>query len=175
MRSEWRLLPGVDDVGLKHCPQDKPCTNLLKSTLVKRAPMIAAVSLLHIPSRQPGGTQKIRHCGLPCGWRSRLWLSNATGSLAEVIHSLVRWRLTFWMSLGHSTCQIRIVSLAPDTTNSPSGEKAMELTDLVWPSKGPDTIPPVWASQTRTVWSADPDATNLPFGENATVLILSEW
>src|ERR1700733_8140887 len=79
------------------------------------------------------------------------------------------------MSLEHSTFQILIVSLAPETTNFPSGENAMELTDLVWPSRGPEAISPVRASQIRTVLSADPDATYLPWGENTTVLILSEW
>ena len=64
VRREYRLLRGADKLGLKHCSQDEPCTNLLKSTLVKCAPMMATVSFPQIPPRHAGGTHKMRLCGL---------------------------------------------------------------------------------------------------------------
>ena len=51
----------------------------------------------------------------------------------------------------------------------PSGEKATDITQWVWPSKiERDT--PVAESQTRTVLSSDPDTMRVPSGEKATAL-----
>src|SRR5271154_6773742 len=61
-----------------------------------------------------------------------------------------------------------------NTTCLPSGEKATELTEPVWPSSVCSSAP-VAASQSRTVSSADPDTTCLPSGEKATDVTQPVW
>ncbi len=61
------------------------------------------------------------------------------------------------------------------TGNSlPSGEKATDVAEPVWPSSICNGAP-VAASQSRTFSSRDPDTTCLPSGEKATELTQSVW
>lgn len=58
----------------------------------------------------------------------------------------------------------------PETIWVPSGEKVMDLTGPVCPSRGPANRTPVLESHTQIVLSDDPDKTCPPFGEKATEL-----
>jgi len=68
-----------------------------------------------------------------------------------------------------------VLSAEPETIRLPSSENATDITELVWPSKGPDTVWPVAAFQMRIVLSPEPDATSSPSGENATYLTQLVW
>jgi hypothetical protein len=61
-----------------------------------------------------------------------------------------------------------VLSPDPDTIFFPSGEKATDVTDSVWPSNGPRMLDPDSASQTRNVLSCEPDTSFFPSGEKAT-------
>src|SRR5947207_7892908 len=67
-----------------------------------------------------------------------------------------------------SASQIRtVLSCEPDASRRPSGEKATDETDDVWPCSVACSVP-VSASQIRTVLSYEPDASRRPSGEKAT-------
>ncbi|SLM38898.1 hypothetical protein LPUS_09283 [Lasallia pustulata] len=66
------------------------------------------------------------------------------------------------------------MSLEPDASCLPSGEKATAETQLEWPSRVCN-VAPIAASQIRTVMSLEPDASCLPSGEKATAKTHPEW
>lgn len=74
--------------------------------------------------------------------------------------------------LGESSHILIVLSRLPLTSSLPLGEKATEYTESLWPS-GPSRRSvryPVKMSQTRTLLSREPAATNLVSGEIATVV-----
>ena len=65
--------------------------------------------------------------------------------------------------------QIRtaVLSLLPETTRFPSGEKSTEKTELLWPVSSCSWVPDS-AFQIRTVLSPLPETTRFPSGEKPT-------
>jgi hypothetical protein len=68
-----------------------------------------------------------------------------------------------------------VLSSEPDAIFFPSGEKATDMTKLVWPSNGPWMLDPVSASQTRSVLSNEPDTIFFPSREKAVDVTTSVW
>src|SRR5436190_517490 len=71
------------------------------------------------------------------------------------------------------TC--KVLSSEPDTIFLPSGEKATDVTQSVWPVKGPRTLNQDSASYTCKVLSSEPDTIFLPSEEKATDVTTSVW
>jgi len=143
---------------------------LPQSTLVKRAPMIASSFSDTYTLRQAGGTTKIGHCGLSCGWWLRYWLYDTTGDCQRLS---IPWWADGWHPpwvLAISHARSGLCHWPPRQKNFPIRGESMELTD--WCGlKRTDTSPLSEHPRHKLSESADPDV-QTPIGENATVLNL---
>ena len=102
---------------------------------------------------------------------------NATEFTAPIWPSLVgnSTEVTDLVPLVSKSQRRSVPSDEPDMTRSPSGEKATQYTELVWPLKGDPTGWPLCVSHRRSVLSDDPDMMYLLSGEKATEYTLLVW
>ena len=68
-----------------------------------------------------------------------------------------------------------LLSLDPDRTLFPSGEKQTDFTHFKWPVTGLQTTWPLLASHTIIVLSSDPETIRDPSREYATESTQCEW
>ena len=69
----------------------------------------------------------------------------------------------------------RVSSNEPETMRRPSGLKATEFTQLVWPSRGGPMGLPLAASHSRRFLSAEPETMRRPSGLKATEITTPVW
>jgi hypothetical protein len=82
-------------------------------------------------------------------------------------------RVCLWVPMAASQSRT-VLSYEADATVVPSGEKATDMTESLWPLRV-CLWAPMAASQSRTVLSFEADATVVPSGEKATDMTDSLW